>query len=319
MSSDALSLCPCLHPWRLTLATSSTSACIAGLSESSSAASGKPRPKKSRWGPDQHATSPPTTSGQAPLPALGFKGVNSHRPPGLLLPSKSGTSAGPVTSKPASDDHGAVTQPEAVSHRPLNSMYVEQPVARTQKEAEVVQRSLPGHGSHSTISEGKTASQFPHASSSSSRLPSDRERSRETKSEVADHGRATPSPGAAAHRKHMRASSVENGHTEVRPRARSRDRAVSRSPAVHTPHKHTRHSDDHRQPEAEGRLHISPAGSDGLRTQTREHQSSTAYRREASAGRTSSVSGTRESDRYFHHHILHGSVSTVLEQVGVQN
>ena len=274
---------------------------ITGLSESSSAASGKSRPKKSRWGPDQLATSPPTTSGQAPLPALGFKGVNSHRPPGLLLPPKSGTSAGPVTSKPASEDHGAVTQPEPISHRPPNSITVEQPVAGTQKDAEVVQRSLPGHGSHSTISEGKTASQVPHASSSSSRLPSDRERSRETKrTEVADHGRATPSPGAAAHRKHMRASSVENGHTEARPRARSRDRAVSRSPAVDTPHKHTRHSDDHmkhRQPEAEGRLHISPTGSDRLHAHTREQQSSTGYRREAIDGKTSNVSGTRESDR----------------------
>lgn len=278
-----------------------TSAHITGLSESSSAASGKSRPKKSRWGPDQLATSPPTASGQAPLPALGFKGVNSHRPPGLLLPPKSGTSAGPVTSKPASDDNGAVTQPEPVSHRPLNSITVEQPVARTQKDAEVVQRSLPGHGSHSTISEGKTASQVPHASSSSSRLLSDRERSRETKrSEVADHGRATPSPGVAAHRKHMRQPSVENGHTEARSRARSRDRALSRSPAGHTPHKLTRHSDEYRksrQREADGRLHISPAGSDGLRAQTREQRSSTGYWREASEGRTSSVSGTRESDR----------------------
>lgn len=291
------------------MATGSTSARFAGLSESSSAASGKSRPKKSRWGPDQHATSPPTTSGQAPLPALGFKGVNSHRPPGLLLPPKPGTSAGPVTAKPASGDHGAVTQPEPVSHRPPNSDTVEQPVARIhvgKKDAEVVQRSLNGHGSHSTMPEDKTASQVPHASSSSSRFLSDRERSRETKgSEEAAHGRATPSPGAAAHRKRMRASSMENGHTEARPRARSRDRAVSRSPAVQTPHKHTRHSDEYRksrQPEAEGRLHISPAGSEGLRAQTREPRSSRGHQREASEGRTSN--GTRESDRWFHYHIL---------------
>lgn len=275
------------------------SARITGLSESSSAASGKSRSKKSRWGPDQLATSPPPTSGQAPLPALGFKGVTSHRPPGLLLPPKPGTSAGPVTAKPASEDHGAVTQPEPVSHRPPNSITVEQPVAKTQERAEVAKRSLPGHGSHSTMPEDKTASQVPYASSSSSRLPSDRERSRETKgSEVADHYRATPSPGAAAHRKRMRASSVENGYTEARPRPRSWDRAVSRSPAGHTPHKHMKHSDEYRksrQPEAEGRLHISPAGSDGPHAQTREPRSNTGYRREASEGRTSN--GSRESDR----------------------
>ena len=281
---------------------------MAGLSENSSAASGKSRPKKSRWGPDQLVTSPPPTTGQAPLPALGFKGVNSHRPPGLLLPSKPGTSASSVAAKPTSADHGAVTQPDPVSHRPSQGTFTaEQSGARThaeRKDAEVVQRSSHRHAGPSISPESNTASQVPsqtHASSSSNRLLSDRERSRQAKgSEIAERRTISPSPGAAVHGDRTRASSVEIGYTEIQPRARSRNEAVHRESARHLHQKQTRHSDEyrkHRQAEAEGSLHTSPAGSDGLHAHSREHRSSRGYQREENEGRTGIVSDTRESDR----------------------
>ena len=291
------------------LATGCASVHIAGLSESSSAASGKSRPKKSRWGPDQLVTSPPPTAGQAPLPALGFKGVNSHRPPGLLLQSKPGASAGSVAAKPALKDYGAVTQPDPVSHRPSREgLPAERSVARThteQKDAEVVQRSSHRHAGPSRHPVNNIASQVPrqstHALSSSSRLPSDRERSREAKgSKTAEHREISPSPGAAVHWDCVQASSVEKGYTEGQPRARSRKEAAHRESVRLTYQKHTRHSDEyrkHRQAEAEGRLHISPAGSDGLRAHSREHHLSRGYQREESEGRTSNDNETRESDR----------------------
>lgn len=273
----------------------------AGLSESSSAASGKSRPKKSRWGPDQLVTSPPPTTGQAPLPALGFKGVHSHRPPGLLLPSKPGTSASSVAAKPASAEHGAVAQPDPVSHRsPQDSLPAEQSVAKTHmenKDAKVVQRSTHPHACPSRSPEDKTVCQVPyqrHAPSNSSRLPSDQDRPRQAKrSEIADPFRRSPSPGAAVHGDRVRASSMENGSTEAQHRARSRNKAAHREPARNMHHTQTSHSDEykkHRQAEAEGRLHISPAGSDGLRADGTEHRSNRGYQQ----GRTSIAS---ESDR----------------------
>ena len=253
-------------------------------------------------------TSPPPTTGQAPLPALGFKGVNSHRPPGLLLPSKPGTSASSAAAKPASADHGAVTQPDPDTHRPpQDSLTAEQSVARTHgvnKDAEVVQRSSHRHADSSRSPEANTASQVPfqtHASSSSNRLLSDRERSRQTKGrEIAERRRISPSPGAAVHGDRARASSVENSYADAQPRARSRNEAAHRESARHTHQKQTRHSDEyrkHRQAEAEGRLHISPIGSDALHAHSREHRSSRGYQCEDTEGRPSIVSETRESDR----------------------
>ncbi|DBA67722.1 TPA: hypothetical protein ACH3X2_001308 [Trebouxia sp. C0005] len=64
---------------------------LAGIAEDNATASGKVRPKKSRWGPDQPTGSPilPVASSGKPWPpASGFKGVTSHRPPGAPLLTK---------------------------------------------------------------------------------------------------------------------------------------------------------------------------------------------------------------------------------------
>ena len=163
------------------------------------------------------------------------------------------------------------------------------------KGAEVVQRSSHRHAGASRSTEDNTASQVPcqantssssSSSSSSSRPPSDQERSRVAKgSQIIEHCRMSPSPIF---------------QTEAQPRASSRDQAAYGESARHTHQKHTRHSYEyrkHRQAEAEGRLHISPAGSDGLRACSRERRSSRGYQRKESEGRTSIESETKESDR----------------------
>ena len=64
---------------------------LTGTAEDNATASGKVRPKKSRWGPDQPTGSPilpVAASGKPWPPASGFKGVTSHRPPGAPLLTK---------------------------------------------------------------------------------------------------------------------------------------------------------------------------------------------------------------------------------------
>lgn len=64
---------------------------LTGTAEDNGAVNSKGRPKKSRWGPDQPSISSPllpAATAKPWPPASGFKGVNSHRPPGALLSPK---------------------------------------------------------------------------------------------------------------------------------------------------------------------------------------------------------------------------------------
>ena len=278
----------------------------AGLSESGAAASGKAKAKRTRWGPE-HGTSPPPTKGQASLPALGFKGVNSHRPPGQLLQPKPGTSTGSFANKQASEDHGAATQPESFSDRPApDSVTAEQPVARAhtgRKDDQVAQHSAHVHAGHSRSPEdnspGLASNRSRHAFSTAdnSRLSPGQDK----ESALARQSMVSSSPGAV-HRERVKASSVKDGYPEAQPRGSSRNEGARRELAKHSSVKHTRHSNEHRhhrQPEAEGRLHISPAKSDRLHGQSREHRSGKGHWREISEGRPSHMNEARESDRYY--------------------
>lgn len=113
---------------------------LTGTAEDNGAVNSKGRPKKSRWGPDQPSSSSPllpAATAKPWPPASGFKGVNSHRPPGALLSPRAAKQ--PDANAPLQSDvtaTQAAKQPDAIV--PLQSEVIAQQAIRSLNEQECI-------------------------------------------------------------------------------------------------------------------------------------------------------------------------------------
>lgn len=282
--------------------------------ESTAAASGKARAKRSRWGPDQPATSSPPATGHAFLPASGFKGVTSHRPPGAMFSSRPGNCAVLAAAKQASEERGAGTQPApAIPRLRDDSLTAVQPVAKATAENTVdegAQRSAQVSAGQVRSSKDSQAGLVPGEGLRPSSIPhrSNLFSAPDRESMSARHRVAPAASGVAVPPEHMVPPLVESRHLEAHPRTKIRNETAHQEPAKHTSLKHTSHSDEYKHQrqhqEAEGRRRISPVISDGQRVRSREHRSSKGYWREDSEGRTSNLGETRDADRWMCWHTV---------------
>ncbi|KAL3132201.1 hypothetical protein ABBQ32_008793 [Trebouxia sp. C0010 RCD-2024] len=274
----------------------------------------KARAKKSRWGPDQLVTSTPPTTSHAYLPASGFKGVNSHRPPGALLSSRPGTSAGSAAAKQALEKkHAADTQLGHPSFGPHCSLAAEQAAAQTLTTAQqpaaktlvgtdngkVEQRSSHvqrGKDEPTGLVSGERA--YPAFTANRSNLSSAQDKDRVP----AQHRTTSPAEGAVVPLEHVEPSSIDSRHPEAQPRAASNE-AAHQEPAKRPLSKHTSRSSDESKHQrqhqvSEGRRQcISPATSDGQHHRSQEHRSSKGSSREGSESKASNPSEAREAYR----------------------
>ena len=215
---------------------------LTGTAEDNATASGKVRPKKSRWGPDQPTGSPilpVAASGKPWPPASGFKGVTSHRPPGAPLLTKAAkqpdANALPLSKEvhqPAADlsngkdivrsPLGAATASQVTRHHSPSSLDV--PSGHYSPKADRLHHistgnlqmaSSKGRYSHSPIREPSQALSREHL------RPFSRERSQ------------SPSRTGVMPRDQMRPSSRDNGYPREHFKGPGRDSKDYRDFAIH--------------------------------------------------------------------------------------
>jgi len=178
--------------------------------EDNATASGKVRPKKSRWGPDQPIGSPilpVAASGKPWPPASGFKGVTSHRPPGA-----------PLLTKAAKQPDANVLPSSKQSDQPAanlsNGKDIVSPPARAAAASQVTRHHSPRSLDVPSGHYSPKPDRLHHISSSTRQMASSK-------------GRYSHSPGRepsqAPSREHLRPPSREHSQPPSRTNAMPRD------------------------------------------------------------------------------------------------
>lgn len=248
------------------------------------AASIKSRAKRSRWGPDQPTSSSPSHTGKAWPPASGFKGVNSHRPPGALLPSRPANPA-LIAPKQASEQPHTVPQSDPVDPGRQHASPPAHPLTATAlTKNDIVQpfQSARADQSRHGVAHGgsnRTAPMHGH-NGVPARKPS-----------------TPPTDHAVMHQEHTQSSNGGNTYLKSSSRVDDRERAACGERARHTPSKHSRLRDYHKshlQTEAEEILCTSVMSADRPRSGSRQYHASRSYHDDSSQDGKSKA---REPDR----------------------
>ena len=254
-------------------------------SEDQVAASVKARAKRSRWGPDQPTSSSPSHTGKAWPPASGFKGVNSHRPPGALLPSRPAYPAS-VAPTQTSEQHHIAPQSDPAG-RQHSSSPAHQSAATSVRKSDILQPSQNGLNVHA----GQSGRALSHGGS-------DRTVPMHDFNGIPARRRSTPpTDHAVARQESTQSSAGGNAYLEAGSRLNDREKSADGERARHTPSKYSRPRDTHKSQlhmEAEENLRTGLMSTDRSRGSSREYHASRAYNDDS---RQDVNSKAREPDR----------------------